>query len=44
MLYGATVRSNVARGKIKKISFDRVDWSDFVIVTAQDIPGRIVSH
>src|SRR6266478_5890061 len=41
MLYGATVRSNVARGKIKKISFDsNADWSDFVIVTAQDIPGR----
>jgi len=41
MLYGATVRSNVARGKIKKISFDsNVDWSDFVIVTAQDIPGK----
>src|SRR5258708_6771420 len=41
MLYGATVRSNVARGKIKKISFDsNVDWNDFVIVTAKDIPGK----
>src|SRR5437899_1298772 len=41
MLYGATVRSNVARGKIKKISFDsNVDWNDFVVVTAKDIPGK----
>src|SRR5882757_5476661 len=41
MLYGATVRSNVARGKIKKISFDsKVDWNDFVVVTAKDIPGK----
>src|SRR3989475_12950210 len=41
MLYGATVRSNVARGKIRKISFDSsVDWNEFVIVTAKDIPGK----
>ena len=41
MLYGATVRSSVARGKIKNISFDpSVDWNDFVIVTAKDIPGK----
>jgi CO/xanthine dehydrogenase Mo-binding subunit len=41
MLYGATVRSNVARGKIRKISFDStVSWNDFVIVTAKDIPGK----
>jgi len=41
MLYGATVRSSVARGKIKNISFDpSVDWNDFVIVTARDIPGK----
>src|SRR5713101_1774092 len=41
MLYGATVRSNVARGKIKKSSFDsNVDWNDFVVVTAKDIPGK----
>src|SRR5207249_11137849 len=40
MLYGATVRSNIARGKIRKISFDSsVDWYEFVIVTAKDIPG-----
>jgi len=41
MLYGATVRSSVARGKIKNISFDpSVDWNDFVIVRARDIPGK----
>src|SRR2546422_11572021 len=41
MLYGATVRSNVARGKIRRISFDSsVDWNKFVIVTAKDIPGK----
>ena len=41
MLYGATVRSNVARGKIRKISFDSsVDWNEFVVVTATDIPGK----
>ena len=41
MLYGATVRSKIARGKIKKISFDPgVLWDDFVVVTAKDIPGK----
>jgi CO/xanthine dehydrogenase Mo-binding subunit len=41
MLYGATVRSNIARGKIRNISFDAsVSWSDFVVATAKDIPGK----
>jgi CO/xanthine dehydrogenase Mo-binding subunit len=41
MLYGATVRSNVARGKIRTISFDpSVAWDEYVVVTAKDIPGR----
>src|SRR5438445_3590681 len=41
MLYGATVRSNIARGKIRKISFDSsVDWNEVVIATAKDIPGK----
>ncbi len=41
MLHGATVRSSVARGKIKKISFGpSVDWNEFVVVTAKDIPGK----
>ena len=41
MLYGTTVRSNIARGKIKKITFDPgVAWDEFVLVTAKDIPGK----
>src|SRR5713101_8694037 len=41
MLYGATVRSRIPRGVIKHISFDpQFDWSEFVTVTAQDIPGK----
>ena len=41
MLYGAAVRSSVARGKIKKISFDpQINWDDFVLVSSKDIPGK----
>jgi CO/xanthine dehydrogenase Mo-binding subunit len=41
MLYGATVRSQAARGAIRAISFDpRLDWDEFVRVTAKDIPGK----
>jgi CO/xanthine dehydrogenase Mo-binding subunit len=41
MLYGATVRSQIPRGVIKKISFDpRFNWSEVVTVTAKDIPGK----
>jgi CO/xanthine dehydrogenase Mo-binding subunit len=41
MIYGATVRSQIPRGVIKHISFDpQFDWSEFVVVTAQDIPGK----
>src|SRR6266576_1068571 len=41
MLYGATVRSNIARGKIGKICFDpSIAWDQFVLVTAKDIPGK----
>ena len=41
MLHGGTVRSAVARGKIKDIKFDSdVDWDEFVVVTARDIPGK----
>src|SRR6267378_6077446 len=41
MLHGATVRSRIARGKIKTIGFGAgIDWDQFVIVTAQDIPGK----
>ncbi len=41
MLYGATVRSSIPRGKIKKISFSpEIPWDQFVIVSAKDIPGK----
>lgn len=41
MLFGGTVRSSIARGRIKKISFGSgIDWDEFVIVTAADIPGK----
>ena len=41
MLYGATVRSTIPRGRIRRISFaPGVDWTEYVIVTAKDIPGR----
>ena len=41
MLYGATVRSGIPRGVIKKISFgSQFDWGEFVTVTAQEIPGK----
>ena len=41
MLYGATVRSTIASGKIKKISCDTaVAWNEYVVVSAKDIPGK----
>jgi xanthine dehydrogenase molybdopterin-binding subunit B len=41
MWYGATVRSTIARGRITSIAFDpSIDWSQFTIVTAADIPGE----
>jgi CO/xanthine dehydrogenase Mo-binding subunit len=40
MIFGATVRSSIPRGKIKKITFGReINWDEFVIVSASDIPG-----
>jgi CO/xanthine dehydrogenase Mo-binding subunit len=40
MLHGATVRSQIARGKIKNITFGPgIAWNEFVIVSAKDIPG-----
>jgi CO/xanthine dehydrogenase Mo-binding subunit len=40
MLFGATVRSSIPRGRITKITFGAgVPWDEFVIVTANDIPG-----
>jgi CO/xanthine dehydrogenase Mo-binding subunit len=41
MLFGATVRSRIPRGTIKNITFGPgVDWNEFVIVSASDIPGK----
>ncbi len=41
MLHGATVRSTIARGRIRSITFDpAIDWSEYTIVTAADIPGK----
>jgi CO/xanthine dehydrogenase Mo-binding subunit len=43
MIFGATVRSTIARGAIEEIQFgDGVPWDEFTIVTAKDIPGRNV--
>ena len=41
LLFGATVRSQIPRGRIKNISFaDSIPWDEFVIVSAKDIPGK----
>lgn len=40
VLHGATVRSPVARGRIRAIHFDpAINWDEFVIVDHRDIPG-----
>ena len=39
--HGATVRSTIPRGRITSITFpDTIPWHEFVIATADDIPGR----
>jgi CO/xanthine dehydrogenase Mo-binding subunit len=39
MLHGLTVRSPIARGRIRNITFgDGIPWHEFTIVTAKDIP------
>src|SRR5882724_4328747 len=50
MLHGVTVRSSIARGRIKSVSFEQppataggsdfIPWDEFTIVTAKDIPGE----
>ncbi len=41
MLHGATIRSTIPRGTIESITFEEgVPWDEFVIVTADDIPGK----
>jgi len=41
MLFGATVRSQLPRGRIRKITFGPgIPWDEFVIVSAKDVPGK----
>jgi len=41
MWFGATVRSTIPRGTIRSITFaPEIDWSQFAIVRASDIPGE----
>jgi CO/xanthine dehydrogenase Mo-binding subunit len=41
MLHGATVRSSIARGRIRDIRFGNgIPWEEFTIVRAADIPGK----
>jgi len=41
MWYGTTVRSTIPRGRITAITYDpRIDWTEFAIVTAADVPGN----
>jgi CO/xanthine dehydrogenase Mo-binding subunit len=41
MLYGATVRSQIPRGRITNIKFNSgIAWDEFVVVSAKDIPGK----
>jgi CO/xanthine dehydrogenase Mo-binding subunit len=41
MLHGITVRSPIARGRIRAIHFgDDIPWDEFTIVRAKDIPGK----
>ncbi len=43
-LWGATVRSNVARGLIRSITLDPTfDWSDITVVLADDVPHNVVA-
>src|ERR1700688_2482423 len=43
MLYGATVRTPCAHGRIRNILFaPEIPWDEFIIVTAKDIPGQNV--
>lgn len=40
MWHGATVRSSVPRALIRSIRFEStIDWNEFAVVTAKDIPG-----
>ena len=41
LLYGTTLRSHIARGRITAIHFGSgIPWDEFTIVRAEDIPGK----
>ena len=41
MLHGVTVRSPIARGRLRGIHFgDGLPWNEITVVTAKDIPGK----
>ena len=41
MIFGATVRSAIPRGRVVKIEFGPgVPWNEFTVVKAKDIPGK----
>src|SRR3989442_1133330 len=41
LIHGVTVRSEIPRGKIVRVEFaPDIPWSEFIIVTAADIPGK----
>jgi CO/xanthine dehydrogenase Mo-binding subunit len=41
MIFGATVRSAIPRGRIRGIAFGPgIPWEEFTVVTAKDIPGH----
>jgi CO/xanthine dehydrogenase Mo-binding subunit len=41
MWHGATIRSTIARGTIRSITFSpEINWSEYAIVRASDIPGE----
>jgi len=43
VLHGATIRSPVARGRIRALHFDtKINWKEFIVVDHRDIPGRNV--
>jgi CO/xanthine dehydrogenase Mo-binding subunit len=43
--WGMTARSPAPRGRIRRLRFGRgVDWSQFTVVTAADLPGCNVVH
>lgn len=40
VLHGGTIRSDVARGQVKRIHFDpTIPWDEYVVVDHRDIPG-----